>query len=660
MEASVEDQPLYNSRIIDTYLKLIKSKYPFVNIVELLELAQMQPYEIADQGHWFTQAQVNTFHERASRLTGNPDIAREAGRYAASPDAGGVMRQYILGMVGPAKVYELINKASTNFTRSSIYESKRISAHAIEITATPQPGVQERPFQCDNRAGFFESVGMMFHNKIPHIDHPECIFKGGKTCRYVISWEAPRVTVWETGRNVLCALVAVATCVSLWYNPLAALESVIPVSAAVALLFVVLRQKREKEALHERLDNFKGSTDDLLAQINLNYNNALVTNEIGQAISRQTNIDDILASVVLVLEKRLDYDRGLILLANQNRSKLTFRAGFGYPDEQVHTLTKTSFHLNKPESQGVFVVSMREQKPFLVNDINELDGHLSLRSLEFARKLGSQSFICCPIICEGESVGILAVDNLKSKRPLVQSDISLLMGIAPVIGISIHNANLLEAKFSQFSSFLKVMAASIDARDPLTAGHSEKVTLYSVEICNQLGLGAAECEMIRVAALLHDYGKIGVPDAILKKNGRLSEMEYEIVKTHCHKTRDILEQVNFEGIYRQVPEIAGAHHEKIDGTGYPKGLRGKDIPLGSKIIAVADFFEAVTSQRHYRDPMHVEDAFRLLREGSGSHFDKKVVDALITCRKRAEVEEMLVQADQDVCGLRPRQEMRGV
>jgi HD-GYP domain-containing protein (c-di-GMP phosphodiesterase class II) len=660
MEASAEDRPLYNSRIIDTYIKLLKSKYPFVNVVELLEQAEMKPYEVADQGHWFTQDQVNNFHERASRVTGNTALAREAGRYAASPDAGGVMRQYALGMLGPSRVYELINKATSNFTRSADYHSKKISPNMMEITVTPRPGVQERPFQCDNRAGFFEAIGMVFQKNMPHVDHPECIFKGGKVCRYVISWETPRSSTWETVRNAVCALVAAATCIALLSDRIAALEAMIPVSAAVFLLFVVLRQRREKEALHERLENFKDSSDKLLEQINLNYNNALVTNEIGQAISRQNNIDDILASVVLVLEKRLDYDRGLILLANQNRSKLAFRAGFGYPEEQVSTLTKTTFHLNRPESQGVFVVSMREQKPFLVNDINELDGHLSLRSLEFAKKLGSQSFICCPIICDGESVGILAVDNVKSKRPLVQSDISLLMGIAPVIGISIHNANLLEAKFSQFSSFLKVMAASIDARDPLTAGHSEKVTQYSVEICNQLGLGAAQCEMIRVAALLHDYGKIGVPDAILKKNGRLSEMEYEIVKTHCHKTRDILEQVNFEGIYRQVPEIAGAHHEKIDGTGYPKGLRGKDIPLGSKIIAVADFFEAVTSQRHYRDPMHVEDAFRLLREGSGSHFDKKVVDALITCRKRAEVEEMLVQADQDVSGLRPRQEMRGV
>ena len=486
------------------------------------------------------------------------------------------------------------------------------------------------------------------------------MFKGSTCCRYLISWEKTQLSTWELSRNALSALIAILASISLIFNPLVALQATAPVSILIVLVLLVLRLKHEKESLHERLDNFNDSSDKLLEQIGLNYNNAQVTNEIGQAISRQTNIDDILASVTMVLGKRLDYDRGLILLANQTHSKLVFRAGFGYPEEAINTLTKTTFHLNRPESQGVFVVCMREQKPFLVNDINDLDSHLSLRSLEFSRKLGSQSFICCPIICEGESIGILAVDNLKSKRPLLQSDINLLMGIAPVIGISIHNANLLEAKFSQFSSFLKVMAASIDARDPLTAGHSEKVTQYSVEICNQLGLGPADCESIRVAALLHDYGKIGVPDAILKKNGRLSDMEYEIVKTHCYKTRDILDQVNFEGIYRQVPEIAGSHHEKIDGTGYPRGLKGKDIPLGAKIIAVADFFEAVTSMRHYRDPMPLNAAFRLLREGSGTHFDKKIVEALIGCRTRAAAEEAQLENSQEACGLRPQQEMRGV
>jgi len=644
----MKDEALYNSRIIDTFVKLIKNKYNFVNIGELLCYAHMTPYEVSDYGHWFTQEQVDLFYERLIKLTGNENIAREAGRYAASPDAMGVIRQYFLGLVGPAKAYEMIGDAvNSNFVRSSIYTSRKISSNKVEITVTPRPGIQEKSYQCLNRIGFFEALATAFQCKLPRIEHSECMFRGDSSCRYIVTWEKISGSFWEYARNYMAMLLLAVTAVSLYLDPQPALTIVAPASAIIVLLMSVFSLKSEKEALLLSQENLKHLTDDLFRQVEINYNNALVTNEIGQVISSQISLADILANVVQILEKRLDYSRGLILLANPEKTMLVFQAGFGYLEEQLSFLSKTTFHLDRPGAKGVFVVSYREQRPFLVGDINEIGDTLSGKSQNFAKQLLSQTFICCPIICEGESIGIIAVDNLKSRRPLVQSDVSLLMGIAPVIGIAIHNANLHEAKSGQFSSFLKVMAASIDARDPLTAGHSEKVTEYSEEICKELAMAPAEVEMIRVAALLHDYGKIGVPDAILKKNGKLSELEYEIVRTHCHKTRDILEQVNFEGIYRQVPEIAGAHHEKIDGTGYPKGLKGKDIPLGAKIIAVADFYEAVTSQRHYRDPMLMEEAFRLLREGSGSHFEKRIVEALINCRKRAAVAAEDLRIGQD-------------
>jgi HD-GYP domain-containing protein (c-di-GMP phosphodiesterase class II) len=245
-------------------------------------------------------------------------------------------------------------------------------------------------------------------------------------------------------------------------------------------------------------------------------------------------------------------------------------------------------------------------------------------------KMGVKSFICCPVIFEGESLGVLAVDNLKTKKPLLQRDINILMGIANQIGISINNASLIDARFKQFQSILQVLAATTDARDPITAGHSVKVTEYAVGICNELGFAYSYTEMIRVASLLHDYGKIGVDDSILKKPGRLDENEYEHIKTHAEKTKDILEQINFEGIYKEVPVIASSHHEKLDGTGYPNNLISEEIHFGAKIIAVADVFEALTSQRHYRDPLPVNEAFDYLVNKIGVHFDKDCVESLIS------------------------------
>ena len=119
MKTKTGDSPLYNSRIIDTYIKLIKKKYNYINISELLSYARIEPYQVTDEGHWFTQEQIDLFYEYLVKLTGNKDIAREAGRYSASPDTIGVMRQYVLGLVGPSKAYQLIGKYAPNFTKSA-------------------------------------------------------------------------------------------------------------------------------------------------------------------------------------------------------------------------------------------------------------------------------------------------------------------------------------------------------------------------------------------------------------------------------------------------------------------------------------------------------------------------------------------------------------
>ena len=221
-------------------------------------------------------------------------------------------------------------------------------------------------------------------------------------------------------------------------------------------------------------------------------------------------------------------------------------------------------------------------------------------------------------------------DNINSRRKLTQSDLSLFMGIASSIGNSLKTAELFEIKERQFKSTFEVLASSIDARDTLTAGHSETVAKYSLEICHAMGLDTEYTEVVRLAALFHDYGKIGIPDSILKKEGPLTEAEYIEIQSHAVKTRELLEKITFEGSYQKVPEIAGAHHERMDGKGYPDGIKGMDIPLGARIIAVADYFEALTAKRHYRNPMTIYAAVTQLLIASGDHLDDEIVNVFIS------------------------------
>ena len=630
---SLADRELYNSRIINNYIKLISKKYSFINIEELLSYADMELYQVNDEGHWFTQKQINRFHERLSTVTGNQDIAREAGRFAAFPGALGAMRNHILGLIGPEHAYELISNYASKFTRSTNFETKRIGPTKVEIIVTPKDGVNEEKYQCENRFGFWEAISTAFNYALPEIEHPECVFKGNKSCRYIVSWQESPSIFWKKLRNLLGILVPVVALACFLFIPTWQVSILIIKISLITFLAVSLYFAHiEKKDLLEAVSNLQESSNNSIELINKNYEHALLINEVSQALSKELQLKNILSNIVEILKKRLDYDRGLILLADDEKTKLVSKAGFGYDPETISKfmLDRSGFNLTKNDSKGVFVVSFREKKPFLVNDIGNIKDSLTARSFEFAKMIGVKSFLCCPIIYENESIGVLAVDNIETKKPLLQSDINILMGIANQIGISIHNARLIEARLRQFQSILQVLAASIDARDPITSGHSEKVTEYSVGICTELGLSYNYTEMIRVASLLHDYGKIGVDDVILKKPGMLTDAEYEQIKTHAAKTRNILEQVRFEGIYKDVPEIAGSHHEKLDGTGYPQGLVEEQIHFGAKIIAVADVFEALTSKRHYRDPMLIDEVFGHLIENVGGHFDKQCVQAFIS------------------------------
>jgi len=628
-KSAVVGARLYNSRIFSSYLTLIKKRYNYINTTELLAYAGMDEYKVADEGHWFTQEQADQFQHKLVQLTGDRNIAREAGRFAASSEVMGAARQQAMSMLNLAHIFSKLGKVYENVSKSTVYKSKKISENQVEITITPKPGVKEGPYQCKNRMGTFEAIVLEHTNKLPKIEQTECVFKGGDCCRYLISWDMSYAALLGRVRNIsiVCSTLL-----------LLSIYTIFPGLFVPAFVFICLflfaiemtRNSQKEKELKKGMAFMINASDRLVEQLEINYNNTQMTHEVGRTIAMNTNIEGVLKSVIQISEKRLNYDRGMIYMADPDKNKLAYRAGYGIQPDQLQALKKLEFRLNNMNSKGMFVVSFRDQKPFLVNDIDEVASDLSTKSAAFARQMDSTSFVCCPIVCDNESIGVFVVDNKNSKRKLVESDISLLMGITSIIGISIRNAQLITTAEERFTSILKVMAASIDAMDPLTAGHSEKVTEYSVAICRQMGMPAKETEIIQMAAALHDYGKIAVPDAVLTKPGRLTLEEYEMIKIHPTKTREILEQVSFSGDHRIIPLIASSHHEKMDGSGYPLGLSGDQIPMGARIIAVADFFEAITAVRHYRDPMPLTEAFKLLEKERGIHFDPPVVDAFIS------------------------------
>jgi len=229
---------------------------------------------------------------------------------------------------------------------------------------------------------------------------------------------------------------------------------------------------------------------------------------------------------------------------------------------------------------------------------------------------------------KSEIIGVIEVIN-KKNGIFSDADITRLEGLSSIVATAISNAIMFAEQEKQFQSILEIMASSIDAKDEFTAGHSINVTRFAVGIAQELGFSDSEIDVIRTAGLLHDYGKLGIDDQILRKPGKLNEEEYQHIKKHVTITRNILNKMCFSRKYRNVPTIAASHHEHIDGSGYDYGLRSKEIPFMAKIITVADVFEALTADRNYRKSMKVKKALSILHEGVVDRkFDGNIVNAL--------------------------------
>ena len=250
------------------------------------------------------------------------------------------------------------------------------------------------------------------------------------------------------------------------------------------------------------------------------------------------------------------------------------------------------------------------------------------RSVDQRTGYRTRSMLCVPLkSAAGESIGVVQAIN-KHAGLFSEDDMATLEAVAGIMAIAIDNAMLFSDQERQFHSMLDVLAASIDAKDGLTAGHSTNVALHAVAIGRELGFTAEELDLLRVAAVLHDYGKIGVSDSVLKKDGLLDDDEFAHMKSHASLTEDILTRIHFTRKYRNVPLIAASHHERLDGSGYPRGLTAREIPFMAKILTVADVFEALTADRHYRKKMSAEDALAILDAGAGKRFDSHVIAAL--------------------------------
>ncbi len=355
--------------------------------------------------------------------------------------------------------------------------------------------------------------------------------------------------------------------------------------------------------LHER-------TDTQVAELSL-------IQELGKAINSSLDLDSVLNYFIDMTSRITDSDHATLMLYDDVANELYVEVYRGFDDSGV-------MDVRLKIGDGVAGKVAETRRSVKIDNTGACDDYKKLPTLKREENL---TLMTAPLINKDNLVGVINCERTLTKRgPFTFENLDLLETLASQASIAIENARLYHNLLNVYLETIRSLAAAIDAKDSYTHGHSRRVTDLSVGLALEMNLPKTDVDTIRHASLLHDVGKIGISEQILLKPGRLNDEEFETIKAHPYIGAGILNSIEF---LKNVCEIIKHHHERFDGRGYPDGLQGDEIPLGARIITVADSFDAITSRRPYRKPLTFDEATSEIIRCSGSQLDPQVVDAFV-------------------------------
>jgi len=334
--------------------------------------------------------------------------------------------------------------------------------------------------------------------------------------------------------------------------------------------------------------------------------------KVGLAINSNMENENIFRLIVDTTMDTLHADIGYIIIHDKQKNVMMVDTLVGH-----EKLSSEEVYLPmKPSSVSGWVIN--NGKPLLISDISDAPQFDRFSALGYERK----TLICAPLVVKDEIIGTITVVNKNDGSTYTNEDLGLLTTIAAQASIAIKNAMLYEDQQRTYMNTIHALVSAIEASDSYTRGHSERVTRYSLAIARKMGLSPERLKIMERAAVLHDIGKIGINIALLHKVGRLTKEDVLDLQQHPNIGIKILEPIEFLSDVRICIE---QHHERFDGKGYPNGTAGEELLLESRILAIADAFDAMTSDRPYRKALHLEIALKELEDHAGTQFDPAIV-----------------------------------
>ncbi len=337
--------------------------------------------------------------------------------------------------------------------------------------------------------------------------------------------------------------------------------------------------------------------------------------EINSTVWASAKLPEMVDQVVQLAQHALMASTCSVILSNGHGHKVFFQVS---SSDGTRELVQT--HVDNVSGAAKWVT--QNCKPLLLNDVTEREPGEAVRLRESG--LETERILCVPLTAHGRTSGALRLTRTHDSHPFTRQDLATAELIGSMAAVALENTKLRQSVEDGYRTTIQALAGAIDAKDPYTRGHSQRVAEYALVAGVSLGMDESEMTTLEYAAILHDVGKIGIDDAILRKPARLSAREHAFVCDHPVIGAAIVNDIPF------LQDAAGLilhHHEHYDGSGYPHGLRGTDIPLGSRIIGIADAFDTMITDRPYRRALTINEAMTELCRCRGTQFCPEALDA---------------------------------
>lgn len=351
----------------------------------------------------------------------------------------------------------------------------------------------------------------------------------------------------------------------------------------------------------------------IVKQKNYKINKIMKFYDTGRKIASNIKLSKLMKEIIQITQEELEAEAGSLYLIDHEKQELWFEVALGEKGDQIKEIRlKMGEGIAGKVAQEGITLNIKDatKSTYFKRDISE--------KIDFKQK----AMLTMPVIFKDKTIAVIQLINKKNGKFFTKGDEELLEGIAANIAVALENAKLFDNVKNQSMDLINALTSAIDAKDPYTNGHSKRVTEYSLDIGKAMRLDEEQLENLKYLAILHDVGKIGIQDSILGKEAPLTDEEFSIMKTHTLIGEKILGEMNS---LKSMVIGAKYHHEKYNGTGYTENLTGDEIPLEARIIAVADTYDAMTTDRPYRKGLDHNVAVEEINRCSGTQFDPEIV-----------------------------------